>query len=296
MAGTLSRNIARSFFAKSQPEGAGATVRRCIGGSRTLDPFLMCDIFEVVPPAGFPDHPHRGFETVSYLLEGAIAHEDFVGNVGLIGPGDVQWMTAGRGVVHAEMPASKTPCRGIQLWINLAREFKMIEPSYQDLKDSEIPRAKPEPGIEVKIIAGESFGVKSTVFTRTPTMFMDFKLEKGKRVEQKIPKDYSGFIYVLSGNGYFGGNQFKGEEHHALFLENDNGDYLPIEAKDTDLRFMLFAGKPLKEPVVNYGPFVMNSEEEIFQTMSDYEKATNGFEKAKKWRSSISNGVTKLLQ
>jgi len=155
-------------------------------------------------------------------------------------------MTAGRGVVHAEMPASRLPSRGIQLWINLAREYKMIEPTYQGLKDSDIPRAKPEPGIEVKIIAGESFGVKSSVFTRTPTMFMDFKLEKGKKVEQRIPKDYQGFIYVLTGNGYFGGNQFKGEEHHALFLEDDFGEIISVEAKDTDLRFMLFAGKPLK--------------------------------------------------
>ena len=228
---------------------------------------MLCDVFEVTPPAGFPDHPHRGFETVTYLLEGAIAHEDFGGNKGLIGPGyvklylsimflpklitlshysDVQWMTAGRGVVHAEMPASKMPSRGIQLWINLAREYKMIEPAYQDLKDSDIPRANPEPGVEVKIIAGESFGIKSSVFTRTPTMIMDFKLEKEKKVEQKIPKGYQGFIYVLNGTGYFGGNQFKGEEHNTLFLDDDNGDYIPVEARDKDLRFMLFAGKPLE--------------------------------------------------
>jgi redox-sensitive bicupin YhaK (pirin superfamily) len=160
-------------------------------------------------------------------------------------------MTAGRGIVHAEMPASNTPSRGIQLWINLAREYKMIEPAYQDLKDYDIPRAKPEPGIEVKIIAGESFGVKSSVFTRTPTMILDFKLEKGKKIVQTIPKDHQGFIYVLNGIGYFGGNQFKGEEHSALFLD-DNGDHISVDAKDGDLRFVLFTGKPLKVNIINF--------------------------------------------
>ncbi|CAG8725499.1 15491_t:CDS:2 [Dentiscutata erythropus] len=289
MSRILARNIARSFYANSQPEGAGATVRRCISGRNTIDPFLMCDIFEVSPPAGFPDHPHRGFETVTYMLEGINAHEDFAGNKGLIKPGGIQWMTAGRGIVHAEMPVTKS--KGIQLWINLSAKDKMIEPSFQNLKDEEIKKANPEEGIEVKIIAGSSFGVKSDVFTRTPTMMLDFKLSKGKKIEQEIPKDYQGFIYVWEGSGYFGENRFKGQESYALFLDNNNGDYLPVDAADNDVRFMLFAGQPLKEPVVSYGPFVMNTEEEIFQTMSDYNKYINGFEKAKKWRSSIGDGV-----
>ncbi|CAG8503614.1 14126_t:CDS:2, partial [Racocetra fulgida] len=224
--------------------GVGATVRRCISGRNTIDPFLMCDIFEVSPPAGFPDHPHRGFETVTYMLEGTSAHEDFAGNKGLIEPGD-----------------------------------------------EKIPRANPEEGIEVKVIAGSSFGVKSDVFTRTPTMMLDFKLSKGKKIEQEIPKDYQGFIYVWKGNAYFGGNRFKGQESYALFLDGNNGDFLPVDAADDDVRFMLFAGQPLKEPIVSYGPFVMNTEEEIFQTMSDYNRYSNGFEKARKWRSSIGDGV-----
>ncbi|CAG8715287.1 12048_t:CDS:2, partial [Racocetra persica] len=255
----------------AQLEGVGATVRRCISGRNTIDPFLMCDIFEVSPPAGFPDHPHRGFETVTYMLEGYIYVYLYLEmgtetrNYKLRG---IQWMTAGRGIVHAEMPITKS--KGIQLWINLSAKNKMIEPSFQNLSDEKIPRANPEEEIEVKVIAGSSFGVKSNVFTRTPTMMLDFKLSKGKKVEQEIPKDYQGFIYVWEGSAYFGGNRFNGQENYALFLDGNNGDYLPVDAADDNVRFMLFAGQPLKEPIVSYGPFVMNTEEEIFQTMSDY--------------------------
>ncbi|CAG8453520.1 1001_t:CDS:2 [Paraglomus occultum] len=292
MAGSIARTISKSLFAKARPEGVGATVRRAIGGGHSyLDPFLMCDDFTVAPPAGFPDHPHRGFETVTYLLEGAIAHEDFAGNKGIIGPGDIQWMTAGKGIVHAEMPASPTPSRGIQLWLNLSADQKMIEPSYQDLKDKDIPRAQPEEGVEIKVIAGESHGVQSPVFTRTPSLMIDFSLVKGKKVRQEIPKEYRGFIYVIKGSGYFGETEYKGETAHVLFLDDNEGDHLNVEAREDDLRFVLFAGKPLNERIVQHGPFVMNADEQIYQAIRDYNYCKNGFERAKNWRSSIADGV-----
>ncbi|CAG8535826.1 6344_t:CDS:2 [Acaulospora morrowiae] len=289
---SLARNILKSFLAKSQPEGVGATVRRCISARNTIDPFLMCDLFEVSPPAGFPDHPHRGFETVTYMLEGTTAHEDFEGNKGLIGPGDVQWMTAGRGIIHSEMPVTKS--KGIQLWVNLSSKDKKIAPSYQDLKSSQIPIATPDSGVEVKVIAGTSHGITSKIFTRTPTMLMDFKLSKGKSVVQDIPIDFQGFIFVLEGSGYFGGNSFKGNENHALYFENNGGDHINVEAKDEDVRFMLIAGKPLGEPIESYGPFVMNTKEEIAQTRHDFMNYTNGFEKARGWQSTIGYGVSNI--
>ncbi|KAG9293443.1 hypothetical protein G9A89_009167 [Geosiphon pyriformis] len=294
---TLAHNISRSFLPKSQSEGLGSRVRRCLGQSHgRLDPFLICDIFESSVPGGFPDHPHRGFETVTYLLEGAVAHEDFIGNKGVIGPGDVQWMTAGKGIVHAEMPASTQPARGIQLWLNLKRSEKMIEPTYQDLKDSDISRAKPEEGITVKVIAGESFGIKSTVFTRTPTMMMDFTLAKGKKIEQPMPKGWNGFLYVFQGSALFGGKKFKGEANYTLFLdENPDADFLPVEAPDEDVRFILFGGEPIKEPIKQYGPFVMTTEQEISQTLTDFQQYQNGFERAKNFRSSIADGAKILF-
>ncbi|KAI8597471.1 RmlC-like cupin domain-containing protein, partial [Dissophora ornata] len=174
-----SRSIVKSVLSREQSEGVGARVRRSIGRPelRNHDPFLMLDEFNVDKNGGFPDHPHRGFETVTYMLEGQFQHEDFAGHKGTIGPGDLQWMTAGRGIVHSEMPVkSQTRAHGLQLWINLPKEHKMCEPQYQELLDKEIPRATPEEGVTVKVIAGESHGVTSKVYTRTPTMYLDFKM------------------------------------------------------------------------------------------------------------------------
>ncbi|CAG8447857.1 3059_t:CDS:2 [Ambispora gerdemannii] len=288
---SVARKIIKSFSPKSQPEGVGAVVRRCIGGSRNyLDPFLMCDFATVSQPDGFPDHPHRGFETVSYILEGAIAHEDFAGHKGVIKAGDIQWMTAGRGIVHAEMPAPSASA--LQLWVNLPSTEKMCKPAYQELQDANIPRATPEEGITIKVIAGESHGVKSPVFTRTQTMIMDFSLAANKKVEQPVPKGWNGFVYVIDGDGFFGGDRFLGKANHALFLDEERqGEYFPVETGDESVRFMLFAGKPLEEPVVHYGPFVMNTEREILQTLYDYEHYKNGFELAKNFRSSIAEKI-----
>ncbi|KAG0044508.1 hypothetical protein BGZ83_010273 [Gryganskiella cystojenkinii] len=288
-----SRSITRAVLSEEQAEGVGARVRRSIGRPelRNHDPFLMLDEFNVDQNGGFPDHPHRGFETVTYMLEGQFQHEDFAGHKGVIGPGDLQWMTAGRGIVHSEMPVkSQTRAHGLQLWINLPKEHKMCEPQYQELLDKEIPRAEPQEGVVVKVMAGESHGVESKVYTRTPTMFLDYKMEPNKVVEQTIPRAFTGFIYMLSGTTFIGEveNQFEGKAHHTLtFSEDDGQERVRIETKEEAAHFVFIAGQPLGEPIVQHGPFVMNTNEEIYETFYDFRNAVNGFERADQWRSSM---------
>ncbi|KAG0341569.1 hypothetical protein BG004_005983 [Podila humilis] len=288
----LSRSISQAVLSEEQAEGVGAKVRRSIGRPelRNHDPFLMLDEFNVDKNGGFPDHPHRGFETVTYMLEGQFQHEDFAGHKGTIGPGDLQWMTAGRGIVHSEMPVkSQTRAHGLQLWINLPKEHKMCEPQYQELLDGEIPRATPEEGIVVKVIAGESHGVKSQVYTRTPTVYLDYKMDKNKSIEQSIPASFNGFIYMLEGKAYIGENGFEGNAHYTLTFSEDGGETVKIETREEVAHFMFIAGEPLREPIVQHGPFVMNSREEIFETFHDYQQSMNGFERAKDWKSQIAH-------
>ncbi|KAF8948784.1 hypothetical protein BGZ47_002757 [Haplosporangium gracile] len=301
----LSRTITRAVLSEEQAEGQGARVRRSIGRPelRNHDPFLMLDEFLVDKNGGFPDHPHRGFETVTYMLEGQFRHEDFAGHSGVIGTGDVQWMTAGRGIVHSEMPVfldgekgeggekALTKAHGLQLWINLPKEHKMCNPQYQELLDSQIPRSEPQSGVAIKVIAGESHGVQSKVYTRTPTMFLDITMEPHKVVEQDLPLAYTGFIYILSGKAYLGDKEepFVGEAHHTLALSNSDGvkETVRIETKEEGARFVFIAGQPLNEPIVQHGPFVMNTHEEIYETFFDFRNAVNGFERANQWRSSV---------
>ncbi|KAK9146094.1 hypothetical protein Sjap_005997 [Stephania japonica] len=249
-----------------------------------LDPFVMLDEFSVSPPAGFPDHPHRGFETVTYMLQGAFAHQDFSGHKGIIRTGDVQWMTAGRGIIHSEMPAGEGPQWGLQLWINLSSRDKMIEPRYQEVPSEDIMRAE-EDGVEVRVIAGEAMGVRSPVYTRTPTMYLDFTLKPGAQLHQSIPETWNSFVYVIDGEGLFGSlNTNPVSAHHLLVL--GPGDGLTVwNQSSRKLRFAVIGGQPLNEPVVQYGPFVMNSQAEIDQAIEDYQLSKNGFEMAKYWRS-----------
>uniref|UniRef100_A0A0A9FQF2 Pirin-like protein n=1 Tax=Arundo donax TaxID=35708 RepID=A0A0A9FQF2_ARUDO len=281
------RAVVKKLLAESQPEDQGATVRRSIGRPelRNLDPFLMLDEFSVSKPAGFPDHPHRGFETVTYMLEGAFTHQDFAGHKGTIRAGDVQWMTAGRGIVHSEMPAGDGVQKGLQLWINLSSKDKMIEPRYQELQSKDISRAEKD-GVEVRIIAGEAFGVRSPVYTRTPTMYMDFTMQPGSQLHQPIPEGWNAFVYIIDGEGVFGREKAAAvTAHHCLVL--GPGDGLSVWNKSgAPLRFALVGGQPLGEPVVQHGPFVMNTRAEIQQAMEDYYYGRNGFEKARQWSSS----------
>ncbi|XP_066561940.1 pirin isoform X2 [Amia ocellicauda] len=256
---------------------------------RNLDPFLMLDEFKVSKPAGFPDHPHRGFETVTYLLQGVSAHEDFCGHSGTLKPGDLQWMTAGRGVMHAEMAVSDEPLHGLQLWVNLRSSEKMVEPQYQELKSTDIPKPSKN-GVTITVISGEALGKKSKVYTRTPTMYLDFKLDPAAKHVQPVPLGWTAFIYTLSGCVHVGpsDDQRKIEPHHTVVL--DDGDGVQFENKDSVVtHFVLIAGEPIKEPIVQHGPFVMNTEEEISQAISDFRSGTNGFEKAKTWESKIRN-------
>ncbi|XP_031669264.1 pirin isoform X1 [Oncorhynchus kisutch] len=283
------RRVVKTVLSVEQVEGVGAHVRRSIGRKEliNLDPFLMLDEFKVKKPSGFPDHPHRGFETVTYVLKGVSAHEDFCGHSGLLKPGDLQWMTAGRGVVHAEMPVSEEPVQGLQLWVNLRREDKMVEPQYQELKDSQVPKPSRE-GVTVAVISGQALGVQSKVFTRTPTLYLDFKLDGGAKHVQPVPSGWTSFIYTLAGSVCVGpdAEQQKAEPHHTIVF--DDGDCIAVENKTSEVcHFVLIAGQPINEPVVQHGPFVMNTEEEINQAVRDYRTGTNGFERATAWRSKI---------
>lgn len=284
----MSRTVDKKVLSVEQDEGIGARVRRSIGRPelRSFDPFLLLDEFRVAVPAGFPDHPHRGFETVSYMLAGAFRHEDFCGHKGVIRPGDLQWMTAGRGIVHCEMPEGSETGYGLQLWVNLKKEDKMVEPRYQELLSKDIPEGTKD-GVTVKVIAGEAFGIKSKVYTRTPTYYLDFKMQKGSHLKQEIPIGWNSFVYLLQGKAMFGpeGKQTEGDAHYTLTLKQD-GDVLEVSNKDSDLcHFVLLAGKPLNEPVVQHGPFVMTTQEEIRQAILDFQQGKNGFEKAKSWSS-----------
>ncbi|KAL2457018.1 Pirin-like protein [Abeliophyllum distichum] len=281
------RTVVRKFLARPQHEGVGATVRRSIGRFelKYFDPFLVLDEFSVSAPAGFPDHPHRGFETVTYMLQGAVTHEDFEGHKGTIEAGDLQWMTAGRGIVHSEMPAAQGTQKGLQLWINLSSKYKMIEPRYQEITSKDITEAAKD-GIKVRIIAGEALGIKSPIYTRTPTMYLDFTLNPGAQIQQPIPVSWNAFVYILEGEGIFGNSRSLPITAHNLLLLGGSGDGLEAWNKSSkSLRFILIGGEPLGEPVVQFGPFVMNTQAEIDQTIEDYENCTNGFEKARHWKS-----------
>ncbi|XP_066512367.1 pirin-like isoform X1 [Hoplias malabaricus] len=283
------RKVSVSVLSVEQSEGVGARVRRSIGGRRlkSLDPFLLLDEFRVSKPTGFPDHPHRGFETVTYLLSGVSAHEDFCGHYGKLEAGDLQWMTAGRGVVHAEMPMSDEPIHGLQLWVNLRKADKMVEPQYQELKNQQIPKPSKD-GVTVTIISGESLGVKSKVYTRTPTIYLDFRLKQGSKYVQPVPSGWTAFIYTLSGSVHTGPDEDlkKIEPHYTVVF--DDGDCVRMENKESEeAHLVLIAGEPINEPVVQHGPFVMTTEEEIEQTFRDYRTGTNGFERAKHWQSKI---------
>ncbi|XP_015101949.1 pirin isoform X2 [Vicugna pacos] len=271
------KRVTLSVLSREQPEGVGAWVRRSIGRPelKNLDPFLLFDEFKGGRPGGFPDHPHRGFETVSYLLEGgSMAHEDFCGHAGQLNPGDLQWMTAGQGIVHAEMPCSEEPVHGLQLWVNLRSSQKMVEPRYQELKSNEIPKPSKD-GVTVAVISGEALGIKSKIYTYTPTLYLDFKLDQGAKHSQPIPKGPDDA-------------QQKIQSHHTAVL--GDGDNVQVENKDLERsHFILIAGEPLREPVVQYGPFVMNTDEEISQAILDFRNAKNGFERAKTWKSKIGN-------
>lgn len=291
------RAIRQSILAVSQAEGVGARVRRSIGTPklRNLTPFLMLDHFTVGNGAGFPDHPHRAFETITYLLSGGVDHEDFAGNKGSIGPGDLQFMTAGKGIVHAEMPRVNddgSPNVGMQLWVDLPKSLKYCEPRYRDLRAEEIPIEESE-GVTIKVISGQT--AKGTLskqdLSYTPVWFFDVTIKPGSKLVQPIPAGWNAFAYSLSGTVIFGrGHQRRVVEQYHNTVFEQKGDTVVAEVDagaDAEARFILVAGMPLDQPIVQYGPFVVNSADEIYQAMHDFQNHANGFERAKDWESEI---------
>lgn len=300
---TAPRKIAKSFLAIEQSEGAGARVRRSVGTPklRNFSPFLMLDHFAIPAGAGFPDHPHRGQETITYLLSGAVDHEDFAGNKGRIETGDLQFMTAGRGIVHAEMPASDTQNGeanvGMQLWVDLPKELKSCEPRYRDLRAKEIPQATSEDGkVKVKVISGLSYNTESLKeLAYTPVWLLDFTVQPGGTVKQSLPKGWNAFAYLLNGTTIFstGGESRPVEQYHNVVFEKD-GDSIEAsveEGAEQESRFILVAGLPLDQPIVQYGPFVVTSRDEVIQAMTDYQTHSNGFERAFNWESEIGKSM-----
>ena len=266
-------------------EGGGFWVRRPFPTQMVdhLDPFLLLDQMgptDVAPgeAKGAPDHPHRGFETVTYVLSGEMEHKDSAGNAGSLGPGDVQWMTAGDGVVHSEMPSRKFQSTGgrlmgFQLWVNLPRADKRMRPRYQELKSAQIPSARSDDGkASVKVIAGESLGARAAIDTRTAIFYLHFSLQPGARLVQRAPREFNTFAWVFSGEARFGDRVV--QEGRAAVFDGD-GDEIEIAA-DSPAEVLLIGGVPLREPVARYGPFVMNSEEELIEAFQDFQSGRMG--------------------
>jgi redox-sensitive bicupin YhaK (pirin superfamily) len=229
---------------------------------------------------GFPPHPHRGFETVTYLLSGEMQHRDSWGNHGTLRPGDVQWMTAGSGLVHSEMPSEKFireggRLHGFQLWINLPKLDKKIAPRYQDTTSERIPVARNQDGtVEVKIVAGESLGTKGVIDTRIPILYLHARLASGAAFTQNVPKSENAFAFVIEGEGEFGGSK-AGQYQVALF--DRSADTVHVRNTGSGpLSFLLIAGEPIGEPVARYGPFVMNTKEEIAEAVEDFRAGRMG--------------------
>jgi len=267
-------------------EGAGVLLRRSISPSREnlFDPFLLFDHFAFNDPiegplVGFPMHPHRGIETVTYMLEGSVHHRDSLGNSGLIGSGDVQWMTSGTGIMHEEMPrrSSQGNVFGIQLWVNLPAAMKMSQPRYQEVNAETIPMVGKD-GAKIRLVAGEVDGVKGPVteIAANP-VYIDVELEPGSTFDYPIPQGHTAVAYVFEGEAAFGVNEAgQGKLIEAVHMvEFSDGDHLQIQTTpDSRVRFMLIAGAPFKEPIVPYGPFVMNTPEEIQQALLDLRNGT----------------------
>jgi redox-sensitive bicupin YhaK (pirin superfamily) len=261
-------------------EGAGVRLRRVFGFSQLpiLDPFLLLDNFGSDNPsdyiAGFPWHPHRGIETITYMRDGYVKHGDSLGNGGIIGPGDVQWMTAGSGIIHEEMPQlSDGKLSGFQLWANLPASHKMMNPRYRDVTSEDIANVSLDNGVDVKIIAGQVNGVKGPVSDVViEPEYLDVYVPSGKVFEHQVPIGHTVFAYSYSGSGKFSPSSNKMQNTDVLVLYDD-GDMVSIEAS-TDMRFLLVSGRPLNEPIAWRGPIVMNTDEELRLAFSEYRDGT----------------------
>lgn len=286
-----SRTVAGVVSSIETLEGAGFLVRRPFptASFSDFDPFLLLDEMgpmDVAPgqAKGAPDHPHRGFETVTYLLSGEMEHKDSSGRAGRLTPGDVQWMTAGAGVVHSEMPSREFMreggrMHGFQLWVNLPQREKMMKPRYQEIPAARIPKATSAEGlVTVSVIAGEAMGQKAVIETRTPIVYLHYRIAPSGVAIQHVPSGYNAFAYIVDGAGLFGAERERGGDGQMVLFAQDGDEVRienPADARNT-LDVLLIGGLPLHEPIARYGPFVMNTKAEIYQAIQDYQEGRMG--------------------
>ena len=274
---TFPRRVERLVQGQATSDGAGVKLTRVLTQNlqRRLDPFLMLDNFGTDNPGdyigGFPDHPHRGFETVTYMIQGRMRHRDSVGNVGLLEPGSVQWMTAGRGVIHSEMPEQKDGAmEGFQLWLNLPAKDKMREPWYRDIAPAEVPLWQGA-GASAYVISGRTHGVEGAVQRdTTQPLYLDVHLEPGVRFDQPLEESHNAFLYVYRGELTVADTAVK-RQRMAILANTPGSNGVVLQAGPEGARAVLIAGAPLKEPIAQYGPFVMNTQQEIFQAVQDFQ-------------------------
>ena len=263
-------------------EGAGVKLKRSIATATldNLDPFLLFDHFGSEDPAdyikGFPMHPHRGIETVTYMIQGVVNHKDSIGNAGSISSGDVQWMTSGGGIMHEEMPQpNQDEMIGFQLWVNLPARLKMSRPRYQEIFADQIPRVSRGDGVNILVIAGEADGVRGPVTEiEADPIYLDITIPQGGEFRHPVARGHTAFAYVFEGRGLFGGNGAEKAVDHPRLVQFGDGDQVAVQAADQHVRFLLVSGKPLNEPIARYGPFVMNTQEEIQQALEDLRNGT----------------------
>jgi redox-sensitive bicupin YhaK (pirin superfamily) len=283
----VERTVVRVVRAQPTSDGAGVRLVRSIGTPQldNLDPFLLLDEFKSDRAddygQGFPDHPHRGFETVTYMIAGAMRHEDHAGNRGDLVAGSVQWMTAGRGIIHSEMPRQKDGLMwGFQLWINLPARDKMTAPRYQDIPPERVPDVELANGVRARVIAGEAGGVSGPVEgIVTQPLYLDVAMAPGARLSHPVPAGHTAFAYMYEGRAAFGHDAGSESGAQHLVVLGD-GDRISSATLDSPARFLLLAARPLREPIARYGPFVMNTREEIAQAVEDYNRGTFSSRKA----------------
>ncbi len=276
---TQPRAVARTLAGMPASDGAGVKLTRVIGQPSLdrLDPFLLLDEFRSDEPgdylSGFPDHPHRGFETVTYMLAGRMRHRDSAGNSGLLTPGSVQWMTAGRGLVHSEMPEQENGLMwGFQLWVNLPAKDKMTAPRYQDIAPERIPEVALEGGGKVRVIAGSLGDVRGPVQAEaTAPLYLDIELPANAQFETAVPDGHHAFVYPFVGDASVIGHGRETALTRGTLGVLAEGDGVTIRAGASGARVLLVAGRPLREPVARYGPFVMNTQDEIRQAFTDFQ-------------------------
>ena len=274
------RRVERLVTGQPTSDGAGVKLTRVLTQplQRRLDPFLMLDAFRTDDPrdylAGFPDHPHRGFETVTYMIAGRMRHRDSAGHEGLLENGGVQWMTAGRGVIHSELPEQENGrMEGFQLWLNLPAKDKLRTPWYRDFQSRDIPVSTTPEGVEVRVIAGRSHGVEGAVQREvTEPLYLDLAFAPGARFAQRVPAAHNAFVYVYRGAVRIGETEVP-EQRMAILANDADSDGVVLHATAA-ARALVIAGRPLNEPIAQYGPFVMNSQEELVQAVRDFQSGT----------------------